>query len=39
MESIETIENRIKQMGYLIIKTIKTSPSYYELNDGSILEA
>ncbi|MDN5847894.1 MAG: hypothetical protein L0H53_16665 [Candidatus Nitrosocosmicus sp.] len=39
METIETIENRIKEMGYLVVKPIKILPSYYELNDGSILEA
>lgn len=39
MESILTIENKIKDMGYLVVKPIKVLPSYYELEDGSILEA
>lgn len=39
MDTFETIENRIKEMGYLIVKPLKISPSYYELDDGSILEA
>ncbi len=38
MESIDIIENRIKDMGYLVVKPIKVLPSYYELKDESILE-
>lgn len=38
MESIESIENKIKDMGYLIVRPIKVISNYIELDDGSILE-
>jgi hypothetical protein len=36
---VEDIQKKIHSMGYLAIKNLKVNPSYYELNDGTIIEA
>jgi hypothetical protein len=39
MKTTEDVENEIKEMGYITVKPIKISPSYYKLKDGTIIEA
>lgn len=37
--NLTDIENKINSFGYFLPKVKKLSPSYYQLNDGTIIEA